>query len=531
MSNPSPINNKEHILLLGNCGFERLAEVLRAKYTVTVAGLYDYQLIDSLHPVLIYVDLFDWSVMTPIYAAGIRSLDISVPSKNISAIISSLVGKAVWYRGIRKPSGGAFGIWQKNLGIESAIGTLEELIREERVIDIQALWALHGVSCDDVSYGLGHGEALLNTKEPLLPARIEADALFAILDSRAAIKCIVVDLDDTLIYGNIISDDFISRNPAYGTNSQKERGWWMLRRGLHEALQIARQRGIVLALASRNEEYIVQERFVKREDLGEDAASVGLRHIALDIHDFTILEIGFQHKSQSCLRIAERLGIGLDTLAFLDNSQFEQEEVATSLPMVHVVRGLVEDFRRTILTGPRFQPWFVHLEPQIREDSYRSRSLVQEQPKDRLLGFLHGLEISLWIRPPQKEEIVRVQELLNRTHQLVLTSNRTLPSCNYSLRVAHVEDRIANHGLVAVGVFTHRDDGWYLYSWVCSCRVLPHRVAASILFAMCADFPNVSVVREALERNGASVDLIEQSKDGIASWVQYKTPINSPNDI
>ena len=46
--------------------------------------------------------------------------------------------------------------------------------------------------------------------------------------------------------------------------------------------------------------------------------------------------IGWGRKSDSLRRIAERLNIGLDTFAFVDDSAFERAEVAEALPMVRV---------------------------------------------------------------------------------------------------------------------------------------------------------------------------------------------------
>ena len=41
-------------------------------------------------------------------------------------------------------------------------------------------------------------------------------------------------------------------------------------------------------------------------------------------------------KSENIRSIAEQLNIGLDTIAFFDDSPFEREEVRTALPEVHV---------------------------------------------------------------------------------------------------------------------------------------------------------------------------------------------------
>lgn len=521
---------KEHILLLGNCGFERLVSFLDTEFDVTIAGIHDTHLIDALKPIFVYVDIFDWTVMTPLYSMAIAGKKYPLPISHLQKTVDSFHDSPVWFRGIRKPSGGAFGIWQSNWIVHEQLTTLENLVHDKRVIDIQALWARKGIYLDDILYGLGHGEAVLHPS-PTKAAQVEAQIIRAIISSRSPIKCIVVDLDDTLIYGDITAEDFVSKNPVYSDKTNREDAWWRLKRGLHEALQIAKQRGIVLALASRNNLDFVRSHFVRRKDLGTDPASIAIEHIALDINDFQIVDIGFHEKSLSCQRIAATLGIGLDALAFLDNSPFEQEEVSHALPMIHVLKGKVEEFREQILCGDRFQPWYTEIAPKQRAASYDARRIVAAQKTEDLPMFLSGLNLNLTIRKAHTEERPRVLSLLQRTNQLVLTKEKTLPTIPHEIWVAYLQDRMADHGLIAVGVFILETESVQLHSWVCSCRVLPHRVAPSILYAMCGQYPFVDVHRDVLPKNGATTNLIEEAQQGIASWVHLKEAIPFSSSI
>ena len=115
---------------------------------------------------------------------------------------------------------------------------------------------------DEAAHGLGHGEAAFGGPDP---AAIEADALHTLWHAwvHGPVKCVVVDLDDTLVHGRVTDEDFEANNPAYQSEGPKGpvlEGWWRLRRGLHEALRVAQSRGIVLALATRNDPEVVARR-------------------------------------------------------------------------------------------------------------------------------------------------------------------------------------------------------------------------------------------------------------------------------
>src|SRR3546814_6993622 len=47
--------------------------------------------------------------------------------------------------------------------------------------------------------------------------------------------------------------------------------------------------------------------------------------------------IGWSAKSESVRQVSERLGIGLDSIIFVDDSPFERDEVSRSLPGVDVL--------------------------------------------------------------------------------------------------------------------------------------------------------------------------------------------------
>lgn len=464
------------LLLLGRCGLERLAEPLRALgHEVTVAPPNALELIESLRPELIYADLF----------CDLPHLDSALPS-----LAGALPGDTV-FRAPRLP------------------GADRSPLLGRPTIDPMALWARHGILSDAVRFGPGHGEA---EHGPLGASRldgrdagvIEAQAVHARWHARhrGPRKCVVVDLDDTLIHGRLAAEDFAGRNPAWGGDAPEEESYWRAPRGLHLALRELQARGILLALATRNDPALLP--------LFRRRPSPVLAPL-LDLDDFVAVAAGYGEKSAMLARIATELGLGMDSLAFVDDRAVEREEVHAVWPEV-----LCFDTATAAWQLPEApELWSDGAASLDRTRSYRSRAAVVAAADP--LAFLRGLDLRATVRPARPDDLPRVRELFQRTNQLVLNAARPQPEVVDDLYVAFVQDRLADHGLVAAGLFASSPRR--LLAFACSCRVLPHRVAASLLGAMLAAEPEATATRDATDRNGASLTLLAEAAAGPAPYL------------
>jgi FkbH-like protein len=509
------------ILLLGQCGLERLAEPLRAAgHTVTVAGWSQVELVETLAPALVYVDLFDWELSLPLVGSALRGEPIRADLDVRRLVVDALRTAPVVYRAPRPLPAG----W---CAPDPVTPQLAALIAEAPQIDLSGLWARHGILSDAVRFGPGHGEAELgelgrSRLSGESAAEVEARAVHGHWLSRTGRgrKCLVVDLDGTLIHGLISDDTFPTANPAWDPSDsdvEAESAWWRVPRGLHLSLRALQGRGVLLALATRNDLSTVHSRFRRRPPVpGPAGAALSL---CLDVDDFVIVEAGFGPKSEMCQRIAASLGIATDALVFVDDSPFERLEVQTHLPEVLVVDPN-EAWRLVELA--ELQAPSPTAATSLRAASYQSRLATAATSAADLEQFLVDLDLWVSVRPAQIGDLPRVRELFLRTNQLVLNGDRPQPHTVDGVWVASVRDRLADHGLVAAGLFGRGTDGdSALLAWACSCRVLPHRVAASILWRMCRQHGDVRIQREDTGRNGAARGLIEEAAKGPARWVHW----------
>lgn len=522
------------IALLGRCGLERLAEPLRRRTgaEVVVSAFNDVALVHRERPELVYVDLFDWTRLLPGVAAALLDRSPSRPAPELAAVVAALRGHPVVYRSLRPPPPGC--LHPPAPTLQRVLGELDAAVAGERQLDVAGLWARHGIIQDAVRFGPGHGEAELGdlgrsrlTRETA--AEVEARAIHGLwwAATRGPRKCVVVDLDDTLIHGRLVDDGFSVDNPAWGEDrgtlgaDAAEQAWWRVPRGLHLALRELRRRGLLLALATRNDPGLVERRFRRRRCDAEPAASA--LALCLDLDDFVVVEAGFGPKSGMCRRIADRLGIGTDSLVVIDDRPVERAELARNLPEALRFDATDPLLPERLLSHPELQVWDPSPVAHLREASYRSRARVTETPADQLEAFLADLDIHCAVRPATPADLPRVRELFARTHQLVLTRHRPRPTTPDGLLVATVRDRLADHGLVAAGLFTGPPGDRTLHAFACSCRVLPHQVAPTILWAMQQAEPDAALRWEDTGRNGAARRLIEASRSGPAPWVRLET--------
>ena len=311
-------------------------------------------------------------------------------------------------------------------------------------------------------------------------ARAWADAAAQSVAVRAGRvrKVIVVDADNTL-WGGVVGEDGLEgirlSEHAYPGNAYRR---------FHQQLLDLRASGVVLALASKNEPEAVLE------VLDRHPASL------LKREHFSAMRIGWQPKSESIRQIAEELGLGLESVVFVDDSAFECDEVSGALPMVETLRVPAEAHRvPALLASVRlFEAAASTLEDGLRAEHYakeRARDAARATHAD-LDSFLASLELEAVVGPPSAAEIDRVAQLTQRTNQFNLTTRRydagTIASMCASERFVVValraRDRHGDYGLVGVGIAELTEGTARVDSLMLSCRALGRKLDDVLLVAL-----------------------------------------------
>lgn len=267
--------------------------------------------------------------------------------------------------------------------------------------------------------------------------------------SAAKVKCLVWDLDNTLWNGTLIETEdptALELNPR-----------------VLETIAELDRRGIIQSVASKND--------------FEPAMDV-LR--ALGIADYFLYpQISWAPKSTSMAQIAKSLNIGIDTLALIDDSAFERQQVHSEWPQVRT-------YDVTELSGLLEQPEFdvpVTTESRQRREMYRAEeqrnTLMQTEHTD-ILAFLRQCNLKLYIfTPVAEEEKLRCYELILRTNQLNMSGRKytaeefdeVLARSGHTNFAFSCEDDFGTYGIVGFGQY-RVDHGVMVFTeFAMSCRV------------------------------------------------------------
>ena len=300
---------------------------------------------------------------------------------------------------------------------------------------------------------------------PLLVALAAEIAKFARAITGRVRKCLVLDCDGTL-WGGIVGEDGptgIQLDVAYPGSAYM---------AFQREILNLRRRGVLLAIASKNNEDDVME--VLREH----------PHMQIRKEHLAAWRINWEDKATSLASIAAELNIGLDSLVFVDDSQFECDLIRRSLPDVAVMQ-LGEDpssYARLLTEAGYFDSLAFSEEDRSRAELYaaeRARASRQTTATS-LEDYLVDLDMVARIGPPIPLEVARVAQLTQKTNQFNLTTTRyteggignLLADPAADVLALHLRDRFADLGLVGVAVVRHAGRRATIEALLMSCRVL-----------------------------------------------------------
>lgn len=307
-----------------------------------------------------------------------------------------------------------------------------------------------------------------------LPALAKSVSDTLLADLGQFVKCVVVDLDNTL-WGGILGDD----GPEGIEIGQGEVGLVFLR--FQRMLKELAQRGILLAVCSKN--------------VLEDVRSVLESHpdLLLRAADFAAITANHHDKASNLLDLVSLLNISPDSVVFLDDSEFERDLVRSAHPSIQVPR-LDDDPGEWLGTLSRyglFEGRKSTEEDKLRAVYYQAEGQRREQRSQyaNLGDYLRDLSMAAEVQPFEKANLSRVSQLVQRSNQFNLTTIRYTDrqlenlalSPDHRTLVVRLKDRFGDNGVISVVVLAIAERTATIESWVMSCRVLGRTVEAFIL--------------------------------------------------
>lgn len=270
------------------------------------------------------------------------------------------------------------------------------------------------------------------------------------------IKCVVWDLDNTLWDGILLENNEVT-----------------LRQEIPQIIKILDERGILQSISSKNEKDIAAE---KLKELG-----------LLDY--FLYPQINWDSKANAIRTIARNLNIGLNSIAFVDDQQFELDEVAFSLPGVTCIHAS----KIPEITGMKIMnPLFVTEDSAKRRKMYVNdikRHRAEESFTGSKNDFLKSLDVEVTVFPAGRNDLMRAEELTVRTNQLNATGytysyselDAFRNSDAYKLLMVGLKDRYGDHGHVGLTLLECEKGKWTIKLLIVSCRVMSYGIGSILL--------------------------------------------------
>jgi FkbH-like protein len=288
-------------------------------------------------------------------------------------------------------------------------------------------------------------------------------------------KLVIVDLDDTL-WGGIVGDA----------------GWENLRLGGHDhigeayidfqhALKALRNRGILLGIASKNEESVALEAMRRHSEM------------ILRPEDFVGWRINWNDKAGNIAELAAELNLGLQSVVFIDDNPVERARIREALPEVLVPEWPSDKtlYASTLSQMDCFDSPQLTNEDFSRAEMYvaeQSRTLLKREVSD-VEDWLASLRTRVTVEELNLSNRARVTQLFNKTNQMNLATRRLTENelvqwageDSRKMFAFRVSDRFGDVGLTGILSLELNGGAARIVDFILSCRVMGRKVEEAML--------------------------------------------------
>ena len=283
------------------------------------------------------------------------------------------------------------------------------------------------------------------------------------------VKLVVWDLDNTLWDGILIE---------HNENVPLE-----LKENVIDTIKALDERGIVQSISSKND---------------YEPAMAMLKKLGIDEY-FLYPQINWNPKSDSLMNIVNNLNINIDTVAFIDDSDFERAQVSSVLPQVRVYK---ETDIANLLKEEPFDV-MITTESKNRRAMYKAeekRNQIKSSYSTNIEDFIKQCQLKINIfTPTTDEELLRCYELVLRTNQLNMSGIKytreefeiVVNQNNAKTFAFSCKDMFGKYGIVGFIQYEVNDSKFVFKEFAMSCRVAG-KFVESALFKYLLENENLS---------------------------------------
>lgn len=270
------------------------------------------------------------------------------------------------------------------------------------------------------------------------------------------IKCVIWDLDNTVWDGIISESDSV-----------------VLNQNIIKIIKEFNKRGVVNSICSKNDYDIVKRKLIE-----------------LNIWDMFIFpQINWDSKSFNVKRIVTSLHFKAEDVLFVDDSQFEIDEVRSGLSQINTCFPFDYEKFNSHLNGiSRIKTSEVYNRLQMYKDEVK-RIDAEERLHMSRVEFLNSCNIKMVISRARVADLERISELIDRSHQINSTGISIEKSKliemiedenKYDVLIASVHDDYGDYGRAGLLV-ANKSENYEIMLFIVSCRLMGKGISQAFL--------------------------------------------------
>ena len=383
------------------------------------------------------------------------------------------------------------------------------------IINIDKIFALIGFN-QSIDYRFYHSSKAPYTFA-FLKNYVSAIEPVILRNSGKLKKAIIFDCDNTLWKGVIGEDgiDGIDMSPSSN-----------LGKFFHLVQRIAvflSKRGVIIGLCSKNNENDVLEVLRNHKD------------IILKEEHIVIKKVNWDDKASNLREIASDLNVGLDSMIFVDDSNFEINLINEKVPEILTIQVpiVLSDYPDILLRNIYSYFNLVLNSDDARKTEMYKQQFEREKNKttfNSIEDYLASLEIELTVVKNDKSFIPRIAQLTQKTNQFNLTTHRYTESKveyftsdnKHVVYAMFVKDKFGDNGLTGVCIVKEDENNSknvILDSFLMSCRIIGRNIEFVFI-----DYIINELANKGYQTLGA--DYIQSSKNALVENFYDKVGFN-----
>ncbi len=275
-------------------------------------------------------------------------------------------------------------------------------------------------------------------------------------------KALILDCDNTLWKG-IISEDGFSNIEIFDE--------------IQYIIKGISKKGILLGICSKNNFEDIDHVFKFHKDM------------ILKDEDFVIKKINWNDKVSNLIEISKELNINLDSIVFVDDSDFEINLVRQELPMVHVLQVPKKNYLYPMMLRQLVNLFYNSsqtTEDSMRLDMYKAniKRINLQKKINNLDEYLKNLSLEITCYLNDKKLIKRISQLTNKTNQFNLTTKRYsendisffIKEQKFIVIAIGLNDNFGENGIVGLAIIKVENEIAEIDTLLMSCRILGRKI-------------------------------------------------------